>query len=479
MARHVAAFIGRERELGGLIELGVRVARRVGPQAALVLGDPGSGKSRLLAEASARITLRHQLRIVGFEPARQVPLAAASDLLRALTIAPRDGPRLRDLLYDVPTTPGGLEPLRIFEAAHRALRTLGPALIIADDLQWADEQTLALCHYLMRAAQTLNQPVGLIVASRPSPNADALLASLEQLLPQESLVTLGLEPLSRKEGVLLATELAPGLATERAETLWARARGSPFWIAALVRSNDADPDAGNVVTARLRGLGADTTTLFAVLTVVGRPLVLRDLALLLSWGLGRVDGAAGQLINHGVLVQRDSALALAHDLIREAALRQLPLQERRRIHLQLAAWLEAEAGDDLGLLRLALEHRRGGGLSAVDLALRLARAPNRRLLGADGLRELATIADEADQDAEDTLVLQQHVASLALELGNWSVALDRFARLSEEYLTEPADRARAAYGAATAALELRRGEVAHVYCECRDKTGTVVWVLSG
>src|SRR6266851_7423559 len=191
MAHQAATFIGRALELEALLALGRRVAGGGGPAAVLILGDPGSGKSRLVAEATARITVRNKLRVVGFEPARQVPLAAASDLLRALTRAPRDGPRLRDLLYDVPTTPGGLEPLRIFEAAHRALRTLGPALIIADDLQWADKQTLALCHYLMRAAQTLNQPVGLIVASRPSPNADALLASLEQLLPQESLVTLG------------------------------------------------------------------------------------------------------------------------------------------------------------------------------------------------------------------------------------------------------------------------------------------------
>jgi hypothetical protein len=46
--------------------------------------------------------------------------------------------------------------------------------------------------------------------------------------------------------------------------------------------------------------------------------------------------------------------SLAHDLIREAALRQLPQSERRRIQRQAAAWLEGEAGDDVRLLRLAL-----------------------------------------------------------------------------------------------------------------------------
>ena len=165
MAHQAATFIGRALELEALLALGRRVAGGGGPAAVLILGDPGSGKSRLVAEATARITVRNKLRVVGFEPARQVPLAAASDLLRALTRAPRDGRRLRGLLYDAPASPNGLQPLGLFEAAHRALRALGPSLILADDLQWADEQTLALCHYLMRAAQTLMQPVALIAAS--------------------------------------------------------------------------------------------------------------------------------------------------------------------------------------------------------------------------------------------------------------------------------------------------------------------------
>jgi DNA-binding CsgD family transcriptional regulator len=425
------------------------------------MGDPGSGKSRLLAEACARITTRRQLRIVGFEPARQVPLAAASDLLRALTVASRDGERLGALLYDSPA-PHGLDPLRIFEAAHRALRAFGPALIIADDLQWIDDQTLALCHYLMRGAQTSNQPVGLIAASRPSPTADVLAAGLQQLLPTDCLAKLWLQPLSRMEGVLLATGLEPRLANERAEAVWLRARGSPFWIEALVRGGDAAADAGNVVSSRLHGVSAGPTALFAILTVASRPLTLQDLTVLLSWDAGRVEEAATQLFNRGVVVHRGGALALAHDLLREAALRQLPAQERRRIHRQLAAWLEGQAGDDVGLLRLALEHRRGGGLFAADLAIRLAQTPNRRLLGADGLRELAAIVDEAEPDTDQTLVLQQQVATLALELGEWSLALEHFARLSER-LQAPTDRGRAAYGAAMAAYELRRAEEARVY----------------
>ena len=51
--------------------------------AAIVVGDPGSGKSRLLGEAAARTDLPNHFRVVGFEPESEVPLAAASEFLRA------------------------------------------------------------------------------------------------------------------------------------------------------------------------------------------------------------------------------------------------------------------------------------------------------------------------------------------------------------------------------------------------------------
>jgi len=457
-----ATFVGREAELAAVLELGARVRRLAGPAALLVIGDPGSGKSRLLAEACARTTVARQFHIVGFDAARQVPLSAASDLLRTLTVAPGDGQRLHALLYEDQVAAGGLQPLRIFEAAHRALCRIAPALIVLDDLQWFDEQTVALCHYLMRGAKTSNQPIGLIVGSRPSPTTDALAVALQQLLPAGSMSTLSLKSLSRDEGTLLATKLAPGLPRGRAEALWLRASGSPFWIEALVHGTGADHDPGDIVSARLRGLPAASAAVFAVLSVAGRPLAPRDLATLLSWDAGRIENAAAQLVNRGVVVQLGAGLALAHDLIRETALRQLPGHERRRIHRQLAAWLEAAAGDDIGTLGLALEHRRGGAVATVDLALRLARAPNRALLGGDGLRLLGEIADHAEPRAEQTGVLEQHVAALALELGEWSVALDRFVRLSER-LPDELERGRAAYGAATAAYALRRADEARTY----------------
>ncbi|MBI2763917.1 MAG: ATP-binding protein [Chloroflexi bacterium] len=136
-------FVGRQSELGVLISI-VRGASSLRvPTAALVVGEPGSGKSRLLRELIAREALAISIRVVGFEPMQSVPLAAAGALLRHLAKVPGDGAILDRLVFRGHATEDR-DPLRIFEAAHRALASQGPVLIAIDDLQWVDERSLAL-----------------------------------------------------------------------------------------------------------------------------------------------------------------------------------------------------------------------------------------------------------------------------------------------------------------------------------------------
>src|SRR5919198_574937 len=139
-------FVGRADELAALRDVADR-ARRDGLAAALVVGEPGSGKSRLLAEAEGRLRFDHAFRVVGYEPERHVPLAAASPLLRALANAPEYGRQVDTVLLEPSTA---LEPVRVFETAHRALREFEPALLVLDDVQWVDELSLALAHYVVR-----------------------------------------------------------------------------------------------------------------------------------------------------------------------------------------------------------------------------------------------------------------------------------------------------------------------------------------
>ena len=131
-----------------------------GVVAAIVMGDPGSGKTRLLAEAVDRFAPDDTARIVGYEPEQSVPLAACAELLQTLSAAPA-GRGLR-LLFEQGTS--ALAPMQVFEAAHRALDAFERLLVTVDDLQWVDELSLALCHYLIRAAEAGPQPHVLIAA---------------------------------------------------------------------------------------------------------------------------------------------------------------------------------------------------------------------------------------------------------------------------------------------------------------------------
>ena len=449
----MGVFVGRQRELEALEQ----AARAASARIALVVGDPGSGKSRLIAEASDRIDLARRFRIVGFEAEQQVPLAAALPLLRDLASVPGEGERLDTLLFQTDRVgASALEPVRVFEATHRALREQQPALLVIDDLQWVDTLSLALVHYLARAAEEADQRLTVIAASRPSANASSLATALA------TATTIELEGLGREEGVALVHALAPELGLAQAAELWQKARGFPFWLEALARNTDAEADARRLVTQRLSSASSDAAELCSVLVVASRPLRLADAAEIGGWPLERVERGAMELVTHGVAVEIAGGVRLAHDLIRAAALADLPIESRRRIHRRLAEWLESEAGSDLQALRQALEHRRAAGLPTLELALRVARSSHRRLLGRGGILQLAEIAD--DGEAEQALELQEAVAELAAETAEHVLALQRFKIVAEQE-SDPCGRARALLRASQAAMELSRAEEARALLE--------------
>jgi DNA-binding CsgD family transcriptional regulator len=441
-------FVGRAAELDLLADVVAQASD--GPTAGLVIGEPGSGKSRLLAEAQARARLGHSFSVVGYEPERLVPLAAGAALLRTLAKVSGEGPRLDELLFNSDDATE-LDPLRVFEAAHRAFRELDSALLVIDDLQWMDQLSFALCHYLIRAARDSGQRVAIFAATRPVGGGVAL----ADLLPAERVTVMELAPLSPEEGVELAFALDTDLDYARAGELYEKSRGSPFWLEALGRSGGAGDSPHGVLTARLRGAGPDAGALLGLLAIAGRPLVVADAAALSDWPLERTEAALAELVGRGIAQETSGAAQLTHDLIRESAVADLPEGTRRQLHCKLAEGLEREAGDDLRSLREALEHRRLAGLPTADLAVRLARSPRRILLGVEGLRDLVAIADEADPLDLDTLGLHAELASLATDvaahedaLGLWLLAGDR--------VKAPHRRASALLEASKAAYSLER-----------------------
>ena len=450
-------FIGREAELQTLVD--AALAPRRGAQARVVIGDPGSRKTRLLEEVRKRMTAAHRFEISGYETERGVPLAAASSALRALAAAPKHGETLDRLVFRGESQ---LEPVRVFEAAHRACRELEPAVLIVDDLQWLDSLSVALVTYLVRAATEVGQRLALITASRPCEQATTFATTLGGMLGDDGIVELTLGGLSMGSGVALVRSLSPGLEGEVAAGYWTTAKGSPFWLEALVQSGGNEAVAGQLVTARLRGATSDAGELLGLLVVAARPLSISDAAQLLGWPIARLEHANRELVSRGVAVDGGNGLRVTHDLIRAAALEDMPEEEQLRVHRRLAEWLEAEAGEDVKLLRQALTHRAAAEGGPLALALRLARAPGRRLLGADGVAELSAIADS--HHGPEGMRLHEAVGELAAEGGDAERAMHHWSLVAERG-GDPSQRAAALLEAAKAAAALRRSEEARAYLQ--------------
>jgi DNA-binding CsgD family transcriptional regulator/tetratricopeptide (TPR) repeat protein len=465
------SFVGRENELAAVLDLAQGAVRGGGPAVALILGDPGSGKSRLLTEACSRMTLPERILLAGYAPEATIPLAMARGLLRRLAQVPGPGGTVAALLFDPVPEAGPVEPVRLFEASYRALAALGPVLVALDDIQWVDEVSLGLLHYLIRAAEMAGLPLAFVGASRPSTTARSLAGSLGRVVAEpRRFVQIPLRPLDREAGIRLAMELAPTLDAGRAAEVWRRAEGSPFWLHQLVAHRQPAADVDALVADRVARVGSDAAALLRMLALAGRPLATGEAAALQGWPADRVEAAAADLVVGEVAVEEAGSLRVAHDLIRESVAASAPPEVARRLHRRLAAWLEDLAGDDERLLLEALEHRRSAAVPTLDLALRVARSPRRRLIGVDGLRGLGAVAEPADPSDPAARELQQHVAALAAELGEHEMALSRWSSLTFGP-GERVETARAALAASQSALQLGRAPEAWQYLAQARESG--------
>ena len=432
------------------------------PAAALVTGEPGSGKTRLLTEVLAGPRSAKLVRVVGFEPNQAVPFAAVGEVIRQLSTVLVHGPSLEELVF------GGRDqttraPLRIFEAAHRALSAYGPLVVGIDDLQWVDDQSLGLIHYLLRAAGPAHQPLAVLAVSRPSRAATGFHSTLEGGLPPERRVFVDLGPLPLEDGLSLALAIDGTLSEAAAGALWRRARGSPFWLDALARSG-GDVEPSGLIAERLGALSSDAGALLAILAVGARPLLVRR-----GRGAARMAGQPRPPRVRGARRpgsrsrgQRDDPPGPRPDP--RAATASLPVSARRRLHARLADRIEEGAGDDVKELREALDHRVAAGQPTAELAVRLIASPGRRLLNGDDLRLLASISDGLDPGAAERITIDRALGELAALSGEVDLALDRWTRVSEQ-TADGSERRNAETEAALVAYRFGRRAEAHEHLD--------------
>ena len=389
-----ASLVGRHKELERLRDLLARP-----PGLAVVEGEAGIGKTRLVRELTAPGRVPQRLLVLtGYcQPVREPfpfgPLAEAisgaaaslegRDLGPGTAAAERILPELRHLL-PAPPEPLG-DPRAERHATLRALRELlagiGPALLVLEDLHWADEATIELLSLLRTGFPPELMVVG--TCRGEELETDSPLRTLCSRLPAEvSGEHLVLDPLDVSEvGELVSAILGTEEVSEEFATyLRERTSGVPFAVeevVALLRDREAIVREGKTwVRKDLEELGVPPTLAESILERLGRlPSGARRIveagAVLGTPASERLMATVADLPPQDAVPASTEALASAllqdepggrigfrHPLAMQAVHDSIPGPKRRAMHLRAAR--ELEAADPEPLARLAHHFREAG-----------------------------------------------------------------------------------------------------------------------
>ena len=411
-------LVGRARELGFGFE--ALEGLRSGSGGILaVSGEPGIGKSRLLAElrtAAERSGVRWlEGRCVSY--GESLPYWPFRDLLRGEWIgAGADEPELRvriglrrrleqlfgpaaqelypylgamldlELEREADGRTAQLSPealqWRTFEVIGQLFERLAeeaPLVVAIEDLHWSDATSIQLLEQLLRLAEA--SAILLVLSLRPERDAPAW--ALRELAAREYphlLRELALEPLGDADGELLNALVGAGtLPAQLERRVLDTAEGNPFFLEELVRSlvdagvlvregdawrfdHDAEieipPTVEKVILARLDRLSLASRDVLTAASALGRSFALP----LLDGVLASSAGDALHELQRLELLQQSRRwpqpeYRFRHALIQETAYRTLLSAQRTELHRRAAEWLEARyAGRDTEVLGLLAHH---------------------------------------------------------------------------------------------------------------------------
>ncbi len=424
-------FVGREGEL----QLMSSALCGSEPGTVLVAGPAGAGKSRLVAEVIAQAELP-VVAVRAFLPERDEPWglaravlreALALDLEAARAIPDRAAQALAEVVPELeelrPVGRSVVDPeSRRALALEAGTRVLGAAvgkgaLVVVDDLQWADATSLGL----------------LGLAARRVPGAGLLFAYRTEEVAAEGPVDRFLEDIRSVRAPVVEVPVGP-LTREAISALFAEAEvaaaiadetdRSPLAVTETVRGLSADgtieldsygrwaprrPDAGHrarevarsgqrqAIATRAERQPAERKELLRMVALLGREAPARILSRATGTAEARVLDGLNALARSGLARLGDGGWATAHDLIGEVVAERLDRAECGRLHQLLARAFEAEDGDPAEVAR----HLEGAGDRAAATGA-FAEAAHQRL------GQFA--ADEARQLADAGLALEPHPA---------------------------------------------------------------------
>ena len=459
-------FVGRDLELDQLTRAW-SAARDGRAHLVLVSGEAGIGKSRLALELGRRV--RAEGHVVAsaraYEAAGRLPWGPIVDLLRsdALrshidtlgTVWRAELARLLpDLLEDSPppesSGPGDLaQRYRLFDALSRAIVGHRPRLLIIDDLQWCDAETIELIGFVVRSGRTAPVLIVGTVRSEDVPVQHPLVGLVDALGHDNAVTTLPLDRLDEATTATLAARLhsAEEVDPELATRLWAETEGNPLFIIEVLRAGVPQgrqtaltPTMRAVLGARLGQLPDGARRLAEVAAVIGRSFSVGLLVSATGIGEPALVEELDELWRRRIIRDQGLAYDFSHDKLRAVALEMVSPARRRLLHRAVAEAITAEFGHDLDAAspQLAAHYDQAGMVEPAIDAYRVAGARAVAVSALDEAvsmfrRSLSLLAELPPSPRRDALELDIRIA-----LGSPLVALEGYGSRGAHQLYERA-----------------------------------------
>jgi tetratricopeptide (TPR) repeat protein len=398
----------------------------------LIRGEAGIGKTRLAEELvewcrSRGVSVVTTRCYAGDGRLAYAPIGAwlQSDVLRPtltsldavwLTDLARLRPELLIARPDVPAPAPQLETWqrsRLFDALSRVFQAAAPLLLVVDDLQWCDADTLDWFHYFLRSpAATRCLLVG-TVRSEEEPDNRPLRALVDELERLERLTLMTLGPLDEAASAKLAAEVAEHpLDPDAQAKTFRETEGHPLFIIERGRMESGggpgseaslSPRVQSVVAARLGRLSGEARAVAEVAAAIGRDFTFDIVAQVSDLEEDAVVRALDELWRrHVVRVQAGERWDFSHDRIREVAYGAIGPARTRLIHRRIAQALERTFAPDLDRVSapIATHLDRGGQPArAIPFLERAAQVAIRVSAIEEGIRCLTYALSLLDQTA--------------------------------------------------------------------------------